>query len=91
MDEELFVSAVFISQLRERAVIGRWPVRRRRRVRVASWHLIDAERALTSCGLDLSYRDPRRPWSEIPDDQRCQSCRGRLQRVNHAHAGQRNP
>jgi hypothetical protein len=41
------------------------------------WHLADAERALTVCGIDVGYGDPRRRWSETPEDQRCQMCIGR--------------
>jgi hypothetical protein len=41
------------------------------------WHLADAERALTLCGIDVGYGNPRRRWSETPEDQRCQMCIGR--------------
>ena len=89
MDEELFgAAAVFISEPLGTGT-GRWRSRRQPQQRVSSWHLIHAERALTWCGRDISYRDPRRPWSEIREDQRCQSCLGRLERVTHAHASQR--
>ena len=42
------------------------------------WHVADAERALTWCGLDVGYGNPRRRWSETPEGQRCQICRDRL-------------
>ena len=38
------------------------------------WHVADAERARTWCGIDVSYGSPRRRWSETPEDQRCQMC-----------------
>jgi hypothetical protein len=96
MDEELFGSGVFISQLCDADVdaeaIGRWTSRRRRRqqVCVATWHLVHSERALTWCGLDIGYGNPRRRWIETPEDQRCQRCIGRLRRVNQTNANQRN-
>jgi hypothetical protein len=43
------------------------------------WHLADAERALTLCGIDVGYGNPRRRWSETPEDLRCQMCVGRAQ------------
>ena len=43
------------------------------------WHLADAERALTVCGIDVGYGNPRRRWSQTPVDQRCQMCIGRAQ------------
>jgi hypothetical protein len=42
------------------------------------WHVADAERAQTWCGLDVGYGNPRRRWSETPADQRCQMCLDRL-------------
>ena len=42
------------------------------------WHVADAERALTWCGLDVGYGNPRRRWSETPTDQRCKMCLDRL-------------
>jgi hypothetical protein len=44
------------------------------------WHVADVERALTWCGIDVGYGNPRRRWSETPEDQRCQMCMDRLQR-----------
>jgi hypothetical protein len=44
------------------------------------WHVADAERAMTWCGLDVGYANPRRRWSETPEDQRCQMCMDRLNR-----------
>jgi hypothetical protein len=86
-----FEMAVFTSQPVDVAVAGgggRW--RRRPPVASYSWHLIDAERPLTSCGLKFSYAFARRRrWSEIPEDQRCQSCIGRFERVSHTDASQR--
>jgi hypothetical protein len=79
-----FEMAVFTSQPVDVAVTGgggRW--RRRPRARAYGWHLLHAERPLTWCGLHISYTEPRRPWSEIPEDQRCQNCVGRLERVSH--------
>ncbi len=38
------------------------------------WHVADAERARTWCGIDVSYGSPRRRWSETPEDRRCQMC-----------------
>ena len=85
--DERFESAIFVSQLIDGGDASRW--RRHRPVRVYSWHLIDGERALTWCGLSISYTDPRRPWREVAQDQRCQSCLGRLERVNQAQESQR--
>jgi len=42
------------------------------------WHVADAERAMTWCGIDVGYGNPRRRWSETPEDQRCQMCMDRL-------------
>jgi hypothetical protein len=44
------------------------------------WHVADAERAITWCGLDVGYGNARRRWSETPEDQRCQMCLDRLRR-----------
>jgi hypothetical protein len=85
--DERFESAVYISQLVESADAGGW--RRRRPVQVYRWHLIHAERALTWCGLSISYRNPRRPWSTVAEDRRCQNCVRRLERVNQAQESQR--
>jgi hypothetical protein len=38
------------------------------------WHVADAERARTWCGIDVGYGKPRRRWSETPEAQRCQIC-----------------
>ena len=46
--------------------------------RSSLWHVADAERALTWCGLDVGYGNLRRRWSETPADQRCQMCLDRL-------------
>jgi hypothetical protein len=44
-----------------------------------SWHIIDAERGLTWCGLFLSRAWERRPFSETPDDRQCQTCVSRFE------------
>lgn len=85
--DERFESAEYISQLVESADASGW--RRRRPVRVYRWHLIHAERGLTWCGLGISFRNPRRAWSAIAEDRRCQSCLRQLDRVNQAQERQR--
>ena len=86
-----FEMAVFTSQHVEGAVTGgggRW--RRRPPVPSYSWHLIHAERPLTWCGLEFSYAfSQRRLWSDTPEDERCQSCIGRHERVTHNDTSQR--
>jgi hypothetical protein len=42
------------------------------------WHVADAERAMTWCGIDVGYGNARRRWNETPEDQRCQMCVERL-------------
>ena len=42
------------------------------------WHVADAERARTWCGIDVDYGSPRRRWSETPEDRRCQICLDRI-------------
>ncbi len=86
--DERFESAVFISQLVDGYGAGGW--RRRRLVRSARWHMIDDERALTRCGIAFSYTSPRRPWRAIADDQRCQSCLERHERVTSPETSQTN-
>jgi hypothetical protein len=44
------------------------------RADTALWHLADVERALTWCGLDVGYGNPRRTWSETPETKRCEMC-----------------
>lgn len=44
----------------------------------ALWHLADVQRALTLCGIDVGYGNPRKPWAETPEDRRCQMCEGQL-------------
>ena len=44
----------------------------------ALWHLADVRRALTLCGLDVGYGNPRKLWTETPENRRCQMCVGRL-------------
>jgi hypothetical protein len=43
------------------------------------WHIIDAERGLTWCGRFLSRAWERRPYSETPDDRRCETCVSRFE------------
>ncbi len=86
--DERFESAVLIGQLVDGYGAGGW--RRRRLVRAARWHLIDDERALTRCGIAFSYTSPRRPWRGIADDQRCQSCLERHERVSYSETSQTN-
>lgn len=45
------------------------------------WHLIDAVRVLTWCGMDIGYGASRKLWSETPQDRRCQMCLRRLVRA----------
>jgi hypothetical protein len=86
-----FETAVFTSQLVDVAAGGARRWRRRPPVSPYSWHLIHAERPLTWCGLEFSYAfSQRRLWSETPEDQRCQSCIGRLERVGHSDTTQRS-
>lgn len=86
-----FEVAVFTSQLVDVAVAGggrRW--RRRPPVPSYSWHLVQTQRPLTWCGLEFSYAfSQRRLWSETPEEQRCQSCVDRLERVSLGKTGQR--
>jgi len=42
------------------------------------WHLSDAERALTLCGLDVGYGNPRMTWASTPIGQRCEVCLDRF-------------
>ena len=44
----------------------------RMRVDISWWHIIDADRELTWCGLFLSQGGQRRPLSETPADRRCE-------------------
>ena len=88
---EGFEIAVYMSQLVEPEAAGgsrRW--RRRPPVPSYGWHLIHAERPLTWCGLEFSYAySQRRLWSETPEEHRCESCSGRLQRVSRPDTNQR--
>ena len=40
------------------------------------WHLADAQRAFTACGIDVGYGNPRQPWALIPENRRCKICAG---------------
>jgi hypothetical protein len=86
-----FEMAVFTGQPFDVAVVGgrgRW--RRHSPVPSYSWHLIHDERPLTWCGLEFRYAfSQRRPWSETPEDQRCQNCVARLERVSHTDTSKR--
>jgi hypothetical protein len=42
------------------------------------WHLSSAERALTLCGIDVGYGNPRLPWALTPEERRCEVCIGQL-------------
>ena len=75
-------SAVFTSETVDVEATRRW--RKGRSVLTYHWHLIRSEQPRTWCGLDISYTEPRRPWGEIPDDQRCQTCGERFARVTPA-------
>lgn len=46
----------------------------RMQVEVSRWHIIDAEREITWCGLFLSQGSGRRPLSKAPVDRRCETC-----------------
>jgi hypothetical protein len=50
----------------------------RMRVELSRWHIIDAERGLTWCGLFLSQGSERRLLSETPEDRRCGTCISRF-------------
>jgi hypothetical protein len=73
---EIGPEAVFIHPNVERDAPSDTPTRRLHDT--ASWHLIDAMRALTWCGIDIGYGNRRRLWSETPEDQRCAICIRRL-------------
>jgi hypothetical protein len=81
MDE--FEVAVFTGRPVDGRVRGG---RRRRRLSPDlsyGWHLMQAERPLTWCGIEFSYAySRRRLWSETPEEQRCESCLERRQRVS---------
>ena len=38
------------------------------------WHLADAERARTLCGVDVSYGCPHMEWALTPENLRCEVC-----------------
>lgn len=46
----------------------------------ALWHLADVHHALTWCGLDVGYGNPRKPWADTPENRRCRMCLGQLSR-----------
>ena len=48
------------------------------RVDASWWHIIDAQRSLTWCGLFLSQGSERRSFSETPEGRRCETCLGRF-------------
>jgi hypothetical protein len=41
---------------------------------VSLWHICDAGRMVTWCGLLLSRGSERHPLSETPEDRRCGTC-----------------
>lgn len=41
---------------------------------IAAWHLVDVMDTHTWCGTGIEFGALRRPWSAIPDLQRCQLC-----------------
>jgi hypothetical protein len=45
---------------------------------VSLWHIVDAEQAVTWCGMFLTQGSERRLWSETPQDRRCETCIGRF-------------
>lgn len=51
-------------------------------VDTSKWHLIDAMRGRTWCGLKLAYAGRRELWSETPADERCEMC---LLRLRHPY------
>ena len=48
------------------------------RAEVSRWHIIDAERGITWCGLFLSQGSERRPFNETPESSRCETCINRF-------------
>lgn len=44
------------------------------RVELSRWHIVDAELAVTWCGLFVSQGSERRPFSDTPEDRRCEIC-----------------
>ena len=42
------------------------------------WHLSDPERALTLCGLDVGYGNPRMAWASTATGLRCEVCADRF-------------
>jgi hypothetical protein len=45
---------------------------------VSVWHICDAGRMVTWCGLLLSRGSERRPLSETPEERRCVTCVSRF-------------
>jgi len=45
---------------------------------VSLWHICDAGRMVTWCGLLLSRGSERHPLSKTPEDRRCATCIGRF-------------
>lgn len=52
---------------------------------VSLWHICDAGRVVTRCGLFLSQGSERRPISETPEDRRCETCITRFDKVVVQH------
>jgi hypothetical protein len=42
--------------------------------RASLWHIVDDKTGLTWCGLFLSPGTERRPFSETPEQRRCETC-----------------
>ncbi len=42
------------------------------------WHLTNSERALTLCGIDVGYDNPRMAWVSTPQNRRCEVCMGQF-------------
>jgi hypothetical protein len=83
--------AVFTCQRPDGTAEGRGKRRRRRHspTPLYHWHLIQDERPFTWCGLEFSYPFSRRLlWAETPEDQRCQSCKGRHEEMGRTNTNQ---
>ena len=50
----------------------------RTRVDAPQWHIVDAERALTWCGLFLTQGTERLPFKDTPPELHCETCVSRF-------------